>query len=46
MNLINFKTPNQKKISKMEKIVQQYNEKTITKAEYVKMISHYYADII
>jgi hypothetical protein len=28
----------------MEKIIQQYNENTITRAEYVKMMSHYYAD--
>jgi hypothetical protein len=27
----------------MEKIIQQYNENTIMRAEYVKMISHYYA---
>jgi hypothetical protein len=28
----------------MEKIIQQYNENTITRAEYVKMMSHYYGD--
>jgi len=29
----------------MEKFIQQYKENTITRAEYVKMMSHYYADI-
>jgi hypothetical protein len=33
-----------KKFKKMEKIIQQYNENTIMRAEYVKMMSHYYAD--
>jgi hypothetical protein len=28
----------------MEKYIQQYNENTITRAEYVKMMSHYYED--
>jgi hypothetical protein len=27
----------------MEKIIQKYNENTITRVEYVKMMSHYYA---
>lgn len=31
---------------KMKKIVQQYNENNITRAEYVMMTSHYYADNI
>jgi len=30
----------------MEKIVQYYNENTITRAEYVKMMSHDCADNI
>jgi len=38
-------TKSKKKFQTMEKIIQQYNENTITKAEYVKFISHYYADI-
>jgi hypothetical protein len=27
----------------MEKMIQQYNENTIMRVEYVKMMSHYYA---
>jgi len=47
INSINDKTPNQKKFETMQKIIQQYNENTITRAEYyIKMMSYYYADII
>jgi hypothetical protein len=37
-------TKSKRKFQKMEKMIQQYNENTITRAEYVKMMSQYYAD--
>jgi formyltetrahydrofolate hydrolase len=40
----NGKSKKKKKFQKWKKIIQQYNENTITRAEYVKMMSHYYAD--
>jgi hypothetical protein len=37
-------TKSKKEFKRIEKIIQQYNENTLTKAEYVKIMSHYYAD--
>jgi len=36
-------TKSKKKFQKKEKIIQQYNENTTTRAEYVKMMPHYYS---